>query len=303
MATDIHPTAVVDPKAEIADGVQVGPCSVIGPDVKIGAGTRILNLVTLMGNTTIGENCQIFPGSVVGGPPQDLKYKGGPSYLSIGDSTIIRECCTINTGTELGGGKTVVGNNNVLLAYVHIAHDCILSDRVVISNASQLAGHVHVHEGARIMGLAGLHQFVRVGRLGVVAGCARVSVDVPPYSLAAGHPAKIHGLNLEGLKRRSVAEEDVVALKKAFRMVFLRDGTRIDAYRAIADEGLDQYTVVKEFIESLRETDKGRHGRALEGDRVDLPPEERDGKMGYMLGPGESGMRRIDSESRDPGSS
>ncbi len=247
----------------------------------IGEGTVIHNNATVTGHTTIGARCQIHPGAVVGGPPQDLKYKGEKTLLEVGHDTIIRECATINTGTDLGEGKTVVGAHNLIMAYAHIAHDCRLEERVVVANAAQLAGHVHVGFGARIAGLAALHQFVRLGRCSFVAGCARVSIDVPPYSLAEGHPAKIRNLNIEGLKRRSCSDECVAALRKVFRLVFRDKGTRIDAYQAIEAEGLDSEPLVREFVAFLKETDRGRHGRGLEAARADVPPEERDGHIGF----------------------
>lgn len=281
MAKDIHPTAIVDRQAELADGVRIGPYSVVGPHVVIGAEAVIHNQVTLTGHTTLGAHCQVHPGAVVGGPPQDLKFKGEHTVLSIGEHTIIRECCTLNPGTELGGGRTVIGSYNLIMAYVHIAHDCQLEDHIVIANASQLAGHVHVQEGARISGLAAIHHFVRIGRSAFVAGCAKLSIDVPPYTLAEGHPARIRGLNLEGLRRRTVPEESVAALKEAYRLLYRSEGTRAQAYAEIAAKELTRHAVVSDFVEFMKTVDQGRHGRGQEGTRVEVPPEHRDGALGF----------------------
>ncbi|MCY3018029.1 MAG: acyl-ACP--UDP-N-acetylglucosamine O-acyltransferase, partial [Planctomycetota bacterium] len=182
----LHPTAIIDPKAQLADGVAVGPFSVIGPDVVIGEGCVIHNCATLTGCTTLGKNVQVFPGAMVGGTPQDLKYKGERTTLSVGDGTVVRECCTLHVGTELGGGKTVIGKNNLIMAYVHVAHDCELNNNIIIANATQLAGHVHIDDYARISGLVAVHHFVHIGTCAFVAGCAKLSIDVPPFTLAEG---------------------------------------------------------------------------------------------------------------------
>jgi len=274
----------VDPKAQIADGVEIGPYSVIGPDVRIGEGSMLLNHVTVIGHTTLGRECQLFPGAVVGGPPQDLKYKGSKTTLEIGDHNIIRECCTLNPGTELGGGRTVVGDHNLIMAYVHIAHDCMLENNVVIANSTQLAGHVQVYEGARLSGLAALHHFVRIGRCSYVAGCAKLSIDVPPFTLAEGHPARIRTLNMEGLRRRGVEGDALVALKKAFRVLFKERGTpREQAYAALAGSDFTQFDIVREFVTFVQEMDRGVNGRALEAHRSAVPPEERDGKLAFKV--------------------
>ena len=280
----IHATAIVDKHARIADGVHIGPFSIVGPDVIIGEGCFIHNNVTLAGATTLGRNVQIHPGAVVGGPPQDLKYKGEKTTLSVGDNTVIRECCTLHVGTELGGGQTVVGNNNLIMAYVHIAHDCILKNNIVIANGSQLSGHVHVDDGARISGLAALHHFVRVGVCAFVAGCAKLSIDVPPFTLAEGHPAKIKALNKEGMKRRGLSNEAMDAVKTAFKL-FFRDSehSHAEALQRISDCGFEKHPEVKLFVDFLRETNAGKFGRALESKREVVPPSERDGKLNFKI--------------------
>lgn len=277
--SSIHPTAIVDPKAQLGANVSVGPYSVIGPHVVIGEGCEIHNHVTLTGHTTLGKNIQIHSNAIVGGVPQDLKYRGEPTTLRIGDKTVIRECCTLHVGTELGGGQTVVGENNLIMAYVHIAHDCRLGNNIVIANSTQLAGHVHVEDYARIAGLAGIHHFVRIGTASFVAGCAKLSIDVPPFTLAEGHPAKICTLNTEGLKRRGVSDECMNAIKKAFRLCILRDMVLEQAFEELAQKGFDKFAEVKMFVEFLKATARGKHGRALEAEREIVPPEQRDGRL------------------------
>ena len=276
---NIHPTAIVDAKAKLADSVSIGPYSVIGPDVTLSDGCNIENHVTVTGFTTLGKNVHVFPGAVVGGAPQDLKYRGEPTTLTVGDNSMIRECATLHVGTELGGRHTVVGSNNLIMAYVHIAHDCRLKNNIVIANGAQLAGHVQVEDGARISGLAAIHHFVRIGACSFVAGCAKLSIDVPPFTLAEGHPARIRGLNREGLKRRGLKQEVQDAIKEAYKLCFRTDGSQEQAFQQIEASGTLQYPEVQHFVEFLKATARGRHGRALEAEREILPPEERDGRL------------------------
>jgi len=278
---NIHPTAIVDPKAQIADGVAIGPYSVIGPEVTVGENCAIHNHVTLTGCTTLGQRVQLFSGAVVGEIPQDLKYQGEKTTLSVGDGTVIREYATLHTGTALGGGHTEVGRNNLIMAYVHIAHDCQLGDNIVIANGAQLAGHVRVEDYARISGLAALHHFVRIGTCSFVAGCAKLSIDVPPFTLADGHPARIRGLNREGLKRRGLSDEAMRAMKEAYRLCYDHELPRAQAYQEISARGYDKVPEVALFVAFLQAVAKGKHGRALEAEREVLPPEERDGRLGY----------------------
>jgi len=216
---NIHPTAIVSKKAKLGEGLQVGPYSVIGDNVRIGSGTSIGTHCLIDGNTTIGENCQIFSSAVVGSQPQDLKYKGEKSFLEIGDNNIIRECCTLNLGTG-EGGKTIVGNGNLIMAYSHIAHDCLVGNECVIANGGTLAGHVTIEDKAVVGGLVAIHQFVRVGKISIIGGCSKVVQDVPPFSTCDGHPTKVYGLNLIGLKRSNVSQESMHTLKHAFEILF-----------------------------------------------------------------------------------
>ena len=215
-----HPTAIIDPKAELAEGVEVGPYSVIGPDVRVGPRTKVGAHCVLEGETTIGAECQLFTGAVIGSIPQDLKYGGERSQLIIGDRNRFREYVTVNPGTQGGIGKTIIGSDCLLMAYSHVAHDCVLGNRVVMANSAALAGHIEVEEGAVIGGLVGIHQFVRVGTLAMIGGCSRVNQDVPPYAMCVGYPAKIFGLNSEGLRRANLSDDAKQLLHKAFRILF-----------------------------------------------------------------------------------
>jgi UDP-N-acetylglucosamine acyltransferase len=219
MKTDIHPTAIVSKKAEISEGVRIGPHSIIGDGAIIGSETVIGANCVIEGNTSIGKNCEIFTGAVLGSRPQDLKYKDAKVFLEIGDANIIREYCTFNPGTE-DGAKTSVGNNNLLMAYSHIAHDCAVGNDCVIANNGTLAGHVTIGDKAVIGGLVAVHQFVRVGTLSIIGGCSKVVQDIPPFSTCDGHPARVFGLNLIGLRRHKVSKESIHQLNSAFKILF-----------------------------------------------------------------------------------
>ena len=214
----IHPTAIIDPKAELASDVEVGPYSIIGPNVKIGSGTTVGPHCILDGYTTMGSHNRIFAGAIVGSIPQDLKYKGGKTYLEIGDENIIREYVTLNPGTD-EGTKTVLGNKNELMAYVHVAHDCIIGNGVIIANAGTLAGYVTVEDKAVVGGLSAVHQFVRIGTFSIVGGCSKIVQDVPPYSMVDGHPAKLYTINSVGLRRAGLSETTRLKLKRAIRIL------------------------------------------------------------------------------------
>jgi UDP-N-acetylglucosamine acyltransferase len=219
----IHPTAAIHPGAQLHPTVQVGAYAVIGEKVKVGAGTIIGAHVVLDGKTEIGECNQIFPGAAIGLEPQDLKYDGAPTGVTIGNGNKIREYVTINRATH-EGETTLIGNNNLLMAYVHIAHNCTIEDSVIITNAVSLAGHVHIETKAVIGGVLGIHQFVRVGSLAMVGGMSRIDRDVPPYMLVEGNPSRVRSLNQVGLKRAGLAEADqgqvFQTLKKAFRILY-----------------------------------------------------------------------------------
>ena len=219
MTADIHPTALIDPGARLGPDVRVGPFAVLGPGVEIGAGTVIGPHVVIVQDTAVGNRCTLGAGAVLGADPQDLKYHGEPTRLDVGDDTTIREYATLHRGTA-ATGRTVVGRRCYLMAYVHVAHDCVVEDDVVLANAVQLAGHVHVESRASVGGLTPVHQFVRIGRLAFVGGGSRVPQDVPPFARAAGNPMKLYGINSTGLTRAGIPSDVRAALKHAFRLLF-----------------------------------------------------------------------------------
>ena len=217
---EIHQTAVVDERAEIEGDVEIGPYCVVGAGVKLGKGTKLKSHVVVQGRTSLGEGNTIFPFASVGSVPQDLKYRGEPSKLLIGDRNTIREYVSLNPGTKGGGLLTRVGNENLLMMYCHIAHDCILGNRNVIANGATLGGHVVIHDHVIVGGLVGVHQFVKIGTSAIVGAGSMVSKDVPPFCNATGDRARLHGLNLEGLRRRGFDKAKVDTLKQAYRIIF-----------------------------------------------------------------------------------
>lgn len=232
----IHKTAIIDPKAKLDKQVEVGPYTTIGPNVTLGAGTKIGQACCLEGVTTIGKNCCVFTGAVIGSIPQDLKFKKGiKSFVKIGDNNIIREYVSINPGAGQGE-VTTIGSNNLLMAYTHIAHNCTVGNGVIIANVGTLAGHVSIEDKAIVGGLAGIHQFVRVGRLSIIGGCSKVIQDVLPYTIYDGNPAVTRGLNIIGLNRAGVSNEVKKNLKQAFK-ILLKSGLSIShAIKRINDE-------------------------------------------------------------------
>lgn len=215
----IHPTAIVDSKAKIGKDVEIGPYCIIGPDATIRDGARLMSHVVVDGITDIGAKCTIFPFAVLGTITQDLKFKGERTYIRIGEGTTIREYVTVNgaTGDE---AETVVGKNCHIMAYVHIAHNCIVGNQVIIANAGTLAGCVTVEDQAIIGGLSGIHQFCRVGRLSIIGGCSKVVQDIPPFMMADGHPAAVRGLNTVGMKRKNISEQSQKELRQAYKILF-----------------------------------------------------------------------------------
>ncbi len=215
----IHPTAIVHPSAALDDEVSVGPFSLIGPGVSVGKGTRIASHVLIERDTTLGEDCRICHGAVLGTDPQDLKYEREATRLRVGDRTTIREYATLNRGTA-ATGETVVGSDCMLMAYVHVAHDCTLGDHVILSNSVNMGGHVSIGDWAIVGGVTPIHQFVRIGAHAFIGGGSRVAKDVPPYVKAAGSPMQLYGLNSVGLQRRGFDEEVRRELKRAYRLFF-----------------------------------------------------------------------------------
>jgi UDP-N-acetylglucosamine acyltransferase len=220
MTAKIHPTAIIDAKAELDSSVEVGPYSLIGPNVKIDAGTRVAGHVTISDHTIIGKNNQIFQYSSLGEAPQDKKFKGEPTLLEIGDNNTIREFCTFNRGTIQDKGTTKIGNDNWIMAYVHLAHDCVIGNHTILANNSSLAGHVDIHDYAILGGFTLIHQFCKVGAHVITAVGSVVFKDIPPYVTAAGYDAKPHGINAEGLKRRGFSAEAILEIKRAYKTLY-----------------------------------------------------------------------------------
>lgn len=252
----IHSTAIIHPGAILAEGVQIGPYAVIGDQVTIGSGTSIGAHAVIEGPTEIGRDNRIFQFASVGAAPQDLKYHGEKSSLKIGDRNTIREFVTMHRGTESGGFKTIVGNDNLFMAYSHVAHDCIVGNRVILANGATLAGHVVVDDFAILGGLSAVHQFSRVGCHVMISGGAMVTQDVPPYTMAQGDRARPIGLNLIGLGRRGFSEETIRGIKKAYKLIF-RSGLRLEEALGRIDAELEETPELKVFTDFIRSSERG----------------------------------------------
>ncbi len=236
----LHPSAVVDPRAELDSGVIVGPGAIIGPDVKIGAQSWIGPHVVLDGRLTLGSNNRVFPGACLGLEPQDLKYRGAPTEVVIGDANTIRECVTINRATE-EGEQTRIGDENLLMAYCHLGHNCELGNGIVMSNGIQVAGHVVIEDRAVIGGCLGIHQFVQIGRLAMVGGMTRVDRDVPPYCLVEGQPGRVRGLNRVGLQRSGLNTQqagELGQLQEIWNLLFRSDHVIVEGLRLAREQQL-----------------------------------------------------------------
>jgi UDP-N-acetylglucosamine acyltransferase len=251
-AAGIHPSAIIDARAELAADVTVGPYAVIGPNVVIGAGSRIGPHTVITGHTRIGANNRIYQFSSVGEAPQDMKYHGEPTQLVIGDNNTIREFCTLNSGTVQDAGVTRIGNDNWIMAYVHIAHDCQVGNRTVFANNAQLAGHVRVGDHAILGGFTVVHQFVRIGSHSLTAMGTIVLQDIPPYVIASGNTARAFGINAEGLKRRGFSAETIAELKRAYKTVYKSGLTLEDARQGLRAQlaACPQIAPLLEFLEA-----------------------------------------------------
>ena len=256
MSKMIHPTAIVDPGAKIAANVEIGPYSIIGPDVEIGEHTAIGPHVIIKGHTRIGRENRIFQFSSLGEVPQDKKYAGEPTRLEIGDRNTIREFCTFNLGTAQDAGVTRIGDDNWIMAYVHIAHDCQVGNKTTFANNAQLAGHVVVEDWAILGGYTGVHQFCRVGAHVMTAVGTVVLQDVPPYLMAAGNTAQPYGINVEGLKRRGFTAESLSALKRAYRTLYKSGLLLEEAKIKLAEEAKTQPDVQR-FVDFLAISKRG----------------------------------------------
>ncbi|TWH45330.1 acyl-ACP--UDP-N-acetylglucosamine O-acyltransferase [Sporomusa sp. KB1] len=251
----IHETAVIHPNARIGKDVEIGPYAVIGENVLIGDGTQIGAHVVVDGWTSIGKNCVIYPSASIGAEPQDLKFRGEKSYVFIGDNTKIREFATVNRATG-EGEETRVGSNCLLMAYTHVAHNCIVGNHVIMSNAATLAGHVIVEDRAVIGGLAGVHQFVKIGRNAMIGGASKVVQDIPPFVIVDGHPAKVCGLNSVGIARAGVGTVARSNLKKAYKTLY-RSGLSLPQAIAVMEQELDACEEVEHMLRFLRNAERG----------------------------------------------
>ncbi|HVM44228.1 MAG TPA: acyl-ACP--UDP-N-acetylglucosamine O-acyltransferase [Gemmatimonadales bacterium] len=251
----IHPTAIVAPDAELGADVEIGPFAIVGPQVTLGEGCRIAARATLEQNVKLAAGCRVGSGSIVGGQPQDLKYAGEETWVEVGEGTVIREYCTINRGTTQSR-VTRLGKHCLVMTYVHMAHDCHVGDRVILTNGVQLAGHVTVDECAIISGLTPVHQFVKIGAYAFVGGMSRVTKDVPPYCKAVGNPMKLYGLNAVGLQRHGFTPETVAELKKAYRL-FFRAGLNISQALERARAELTMLPEVETFVQFIEASARG----------------------------------------------
>jgi UDP-N-acetylglucosamine acyltransferase len=252
----VHPTAIIHDKAEIGPGAQVGAFCIVEENVQVGQGTILEPYVRLKPYTSLGVNNRVHSHAVIGGEPQHLGFEGEETWVRIGESNIIREHVTINRGTSMGRKETVIGSHCFLMAYVHVAHDCIIHDHVIMANNATLAGHVDVFEHAVINGMTGIHQFVRIGEYAFIGAMGGFVQDVPPFMLATGVRGKLHGPNTIGLKRHGFSPENCKALRKAYRIIFRSGLTRAEALeRAETEQG--DFPEVRRLVEFLRTTDRG----------------------------------------------
>jgi UDP-N-acetylglucosamine acyltransferase len=256
---NIHQLSVIHPDAKIGKGVTIGPFTTIAADVEIGDGTWIAPHVSIMDGVRMGSNCKIFQGAIVGSTPQDLKYKGERTFLEIGDNTILREYCTVNIGTT-ATWKTIIGRNCLVMAYAHVAHDCIIGDNVVLANNVTLAGHIEIGDYARLGGMVAVHQFVKIGNDSFIGGGSLVPRDVPPFVLAARNPLSYAGVNKVGLVRRGYSAEQIDSIRDVYRILFVRGHNLSQAVNLIEETvpDTDEKTAVLDFLnQSTRGLIKG----------------------------------------------
>lgn len=264
MANQIHKTAVIGPEVTLGDNIIIDPYVVIQGEVALADGVEIGAHATISGWTKIGKNCRIFPHASVGYDPQDKKYKRGEkTFLEIGENNIIREFVTINRGTMDGGGATRIGNNNLLMAYAHVAHDCQVGSGCVLANAGTLAGHVVVEDNVVLGGLSAVHQFCRIGKQSMIGGCSRVTQDIPPYSLCVGNPALIYNLNAIGLKRAGMVSSSMKHLKEAFRIMFHSGLAKNNAIEQVEKE-IEQTPEVMHLVAFAKASERGLCGSVKE---------------------------------------
>ncbi len=253
--TTIHPTALIDPTAVLGEGVEIGPFAIVGPNVTVGDRCQIGPRATLERNVRLASGVAVGTGSIIGGDPQDLKYKGEETWVDVGADTVVREYSTINRGTS-ASGVTTVGSRCFIMSYVHVAHDCHVGDQVIIANGTQFAGHVTVHDRAILSGLVAIHQFVTIGALAFVGGCSRVNQDIPPFVKAVGNPVELYGLNSVGLQRAGFSEETVRGLKRVYRLFFNSDLNLSQAAERVRAE-LPDLLEVRQFLDFVGRSNRG----------------------------------------------
>ena len=251
----IHPTAIIDPTAELAEDVSIGPYSIVGPGVQIDAGTVVGSHVVIKGPTFIGKDNRIFQFSSVGEDTQDMKYRGEPTRLEVGDRNIIREYCTIHRGTVQDKSITQVGSDNLLMAYTHVAHDCIVGDHVIMANAASIAGHVQVESHAILGGFTLVHQFCKIGQYSFSAMGSILSRDIPPYVLVGGQPTKPHGINAVGLERQGFSQDAIRQIKKAYKIVY-KSGLKLEASIEALEEMAEETPEVDCLVTFLKQTQR-----------------------------------------------
>ena len=266
----IHPMAVVETGAQLADDVIVGPFAYIGPQVVLGPGCVVHHHASVQGNTTAGRNNQFFPGCVIGGIPQDLKYRGGDCRVIIGDDNRFRELVTVNMGTEDGGGITQIGSGNLLMANVHVAHDCFVRDRCIFANNVMLAGHIEVEDGVVLSGAVAVTHFVSIGQYSFVGGVAVVVHDVPPFLTVDGRPASVRGINRVGLKRRGFDEKQIEPIKEAYRLLYRREKP-LAVGAAELEKLYPGNPEINRLLTFIRRAAEGKHGRYRESLRGKTP--------------------------------
>lgn len=250
----IHPSAIIDPTAEIAEGADIGPFCIVQANTKIGKGTKLHSSVVVGQWTEIGENNEIYPGAVIGVAPQDLRYSGERAYTQVGHRNVIREYVTVHRASD-AEGMTSIGDDNLLMAYTHVAHNCILGNQIIIANSCGLAGHVEIEDQAVLGGMCGLHQFVRVGKLAMLGGMAQIRQDVPPFSMVDGQPARIFGMNIRGMQRRGINKDSRQALKGCYRLI-LQSGLNLTQALNSIRASVDQTDEVRHLIRFLESPSK-----------------------------------------------
>lgn len=261
---NIHPTAIIEKEVILGNNVEIGAYCVVRGKVEIGDGCILKDHSVLYGPLKLGSGNVVHPGAVVGNINQDLKYKGEPSQVIIGDNNSIREYVTIQQGTIANEGKTIVGNNNLIMAYSHIAHDCMLGNNIIIANSTQLAGHVVIKDFAYLGGLVGVHQFVTIGRNCFVGFMSRINRDVPPFVIMEGNPSRERSINTEGLKRKNFSVEDIAILRKAFIILFVSGLTQAEKIKSLQQKEFAENQFVQELAAAIEASTNGKNGRARE---------------------------------------